>query len=146
VPLFHDTAVRDALRTRVQSLTPDAPRQWGTMAVDQMLWHVNESLCSALGEKNHELIKGAIPAPLLKFIVVNFPWPKGAPTYPGFVAGDRYDFAAELTRCLRLIDTFASRSIEGPWPDSPVFGPVNGRFVSRLQAKHLDHHLKQFGA
>jgi hypothetical protein len=27
-----------------------------------------------------------------------------------------------------------------------VFGPLTGREWSRLQAVHLDHHLKQFGA
>jgi len=117
------------------------------MTVDQMLWHVNAALCAALGQSKHEAVKPPpIPKPLFRFMVVNLPWPKGAPTHPDFVAGQRYDFEAEKARCLELIDTFAKRSVDSPWPDSPIFGPVTGSFMTRVQAKHIDHHLKQFGA
>jgi hypothetical protein len=43
-------------------------------------------------------------------------------------------------------DTFCRKPIDAPWPELPSFGRVTGRFQSRLQAKHLDHHLKQFSA
>jgi hypothetical protein len=33
---------------------------------------------------------------------------------------------------------------EGGWGRA-VFGRLSGREWSRLQARHLDHHLKQFG-
>jgi hypothetical protein len=36
--------------------------------------------------------------------------------------------------------------MESAWPESPIFGRVTGKFNSRLQAKHVDHHLRQFGA
>ncbi len=147
MPAFHDPIVHDRLRARLEALTPDAPRQWGQMSVDQMLWHVNESLRSALGQAQHKPKKPPpIPRAMFRFIVLNLPWPKGAPTHPECVAGRRYNFSEEKAQALQLIDAFASRSIDGPWADSPVFGPVKGRFVSRLQAKHLDHHLRQFGA
>jgi hypothetical protein len=35
--------------------------------------------------------------------------------------------------------------IEGAWPRHHMFGKITGREVSRLHAKHLDHHLRQFG-
>jgi hypothetical protein len=43
------------------ALRPDSPRRWGRMSVGQML----------------------CPRPLMKFIVINLPWPKGAPTQFG---------------------------------------------------------------
>ena len=146
MPFFHDSTVRKSLRARVESLMPDSPRRWGKMTVDQMLWHVNEALSVAIGEVTVPPQPRNMPAPLLKFLVLNVPWPKSAPTHPSFVAGQRHDFASEKARLLRLVDAFCGKSIESSWPDSPTFGPVDGRFMSRLQAKHLDHHLKQFNA
>ena len=52
---------------------------------------------------------------------------------------------AERTRCLQLIDKVASRGLHSDWPDHPVFGRMTGEQVSRLHAKHLNHHLMQFG-
>ena len=57
----------------------------------------------------------------------------------------RSDFAAEQARCLRLIDKMAATDIDGEWPTHPMLGRVSGVDLSRLQAKHLDHHLTQFG-
>ena len=50
----------------------------------------------------------------------------------------------EHRRCLALIDEFTSRPIDGPWPVSDTLGRMSGRDWSRLEAKHLDHHLRQF--
>ena len=49
--VLHDPPVRTAIRSRVQALTPDAPRRWGKMTVDQMLWHVNTAMEMAIGSK-----------------------------------------------------------------------------------------------
>jgi hypothetical protein len=92
-------------------------------------------------------MKMPMPGPLFRFVAVNFPWPKSSPTHPGLsVLGERCDFAGEKARCLTLLEEFAGKRMESAWPDSPIFGRVTGKFNSRLQAKHVDHHLKQFGA
>jgi hypothetical protein len=57
----------------------------------------------------------------------------------------RSDFTAERRRCLQLVDEVASRELHSDWPDHPVFGRMTGEQVSRLHAKHLNHHLTQFG-
>jgi hypothetical protein len=36
--------------------------------------------------------------------------------------------------------------MDDPWPTSGILGGMTGREWSRLEAKHLDHHLKQFSA
>lgn len=145
-PLLHDPAVRDACRARIASLTPSSPRRWGKMTVDQMLWHCNAGMDVTLGHTKPEPVKVPLPRPIMKFLVLNLPWPKGAPTHPDWVAGDRYDFAAEQARALRLIDELTSKGLDWDgWGASPAFGPMNGAECSRLQAKHWDHHLRQFG-
>ena len=57
-------------------------RRWGKMSVAQMLWHVNEAMEGALGRIQMDATKPPIPLPrpVLKFLVLNAPWGKGAPT------------------------------------------------------------------
>ena len=45
----------------------------------------------------------------------------------------------------QMLDRFAARPMDVPWPEAANF-PMTGRHWSRLQFKHLDHHLKPFGA
>jgi hypothetical protein len=145
--LLHDPAVRQALRSRVEALGPDSIRRWGKMSIDQMLWHINQSFEQALGRVGSQPVKEPLPAALMRIVVLNVPWPKGSPTAPELVAdGARHDFDVERARCLELIEAFAAKRIDDSWPISGSFGRMTGRDWSRLQAKHLDHHLRQFSA
>lgn len=145
MPPLHDPTVRDAMRARVRQLSPNTARKWGKMSVDQMLRHISVVLAATLGQTQPAELKPPLPKPLMKFMVLNVPWPKGAPTHPDFVVGERSDFEAERQRALNLIEQFTSKPMDATdWPPSPIFGKMSGRESSRLQAKHLDHHLKQF--
>jgi hypothetical protein len=144
-PRLHDPAVRDSIRARLQKLGPDAQRQWGKMTVDQMLWHCNEAMEAALGRTDLRPMKMPLPKPIIRFMVMNLPWMKGAPTHPDFIAGQRYDFLAEKERAIALLDELTTKRVDAPdWGRSPM-GKLPGEDHSRLQAKHLDHHLRQFG-
>jgi hypothetical protein len=116
------------------------------MTADQMLRHVNIALDVALGHTTYPAMKMPVPGPLFRFFAYNFPMPKGAPTHPDFIVSERCDFGAEQARCVSLLDEFARTRIDGDWPQSPIFGRVTGKFNSHVQAKHVDHHLRQFGA
>jgi hypothetical protein len=116
------------------------------MSVGQMLWHVNQFLGASIGETTLVAQKTPIPAPIMKFFLIYMPWPKSAPTNRSAVATTEHDVDAERARCRELIAKFTSRPVEGEWPVDPSFGPVSGKFASKLQAKHLDHHFRQFGA
>ncbi len=144
-PLLHDPAVRDAVRGRILTLRSDSPRKWGKMSVDQMLWHCSQSMGQALGQVPSTLVRVPVPRSMMKFFVLNMPWPKGAPTAPELTAIKRYSFDTEHARCLQFLDAFTTKGIDAhDWGSSPAFGPLNGTEWSRLQAKHLDHHLRQF--
>jgi len=146
MPLLHDSQTREGLRSRIERIQPTAVRQWGKMTPDQMLKHLNIALSVCLGQMSFAPMKMPLPGPLFRFFAANFPFPKGAPTHPDYCVGERYDISAEKARCLTLIEEFARKPIDSPWPESPVFGKVTGKFNSRVQAKHIDHHLRQFGA
>ena len=142
----HDATHRASLEARIRSLRPDAARRWGKMTLDQMLWHVNVGLSVALGETTIPTQRPPLPRPLMKFLVLNMPWMKGAPTSPIFVTTSRYDVEAERARCLQLLGRLANQPLDGPPIMHPIFGTMSGTDVSRLHAKHLDHHLRQFNA
>ena len=142
---IHDSTYKAEIERRLGKLRSDSTGRWGKMSVGQMLWHVNEALDAALGHVQLPPVKLPVPKALVKFLVMNMPWGKGAPTYPQWVARKECDFASEKERCLRLVDQLARRPLEGDWPASPMLGRMRGHEVTRLQAKHLDHHLKQFG-
>ncbi len=112
-----------------------------------MLWHVNTALEIALGKREAARFRGPpLPASLLKFFVFNLPWPKGVPTGPDLVASTPHNFAVERPRTLELISALAATPLEDLRARHPLFGIMPGRDWSRLMAKHLDHHLRQFGA
>ena len=145
-PMLHDPAVRTALEARLTAIRPDSPRQWGRMSVGQMLWHVNQFLAASIGEASLAVQKSPMPAPVMKFFLLYMPWPKSAPTNKSAVAGEDHDVEDERARCRELIARFVSRPIDGAWPVDPSFGPVSGMFASKLHARHLDHHFRQFNA
>ena len=142
---LHDTTVRTTLEARLRALRADMTPRWGKMSVDQMLWHVNQAMATSLGRVEAPPDKAPLPRPVMKFLVLNLPWVKNAPTNTSFVARARHDFEAERARCLELIKAVGDRPVAGVWQRHPMFGSMTGREVSRLQAKHLDHHFKQFG-
>jgi len=114
------------------------------MSVGQMLWHCNQVLKTSLRDIQVVPRRPPFPVPMLKFMLYRMPWPHGAPTAPEYMAGVPRDFEAERKQCLDLMDRFLARKMEeGDWGRA-VFGEISGREWSCLQARHLDHHLKQF--
>lgn len=144
--LLHDPAVSSDIRARIARLTPQSERRWGKMSVDQMLWHVNQALANGLGHYAPKEVRIPLPKAMMRFAVLKMPWGHGAKTVAEMKAVATYSFDAERDRCLALIDEFIARDIDAPnWGRSAVLGDLSGRHWSELQAKHLYHHLKQFG-
>jgi len=145
--MLHDRDDRERIVARVRSLRPDSARLWGTMTVDQALWHVNQGMRNGLGELRLELTPGPpMPRALFKWLALRVPWPRGARTAPAFVARGAYDFEEQRTALLNSVEVLAGRALGGPWPPHTGFGKMSGTDWSRLMHKHLDHHLRQFGA
>ncbi len=142
---LHDAGPRQALLDRIETLRPDSQRQWGTMSADQMLHHLNAALEMTLGRLQAKPKPVPMPKALFKLLVINMPWPKGAPTAPELLARDRYDFEAERRRLRELVAEIGNKPVHGHWTNHPVFGPMTGRECTKLQHKHINHHLKQFG-
>jgi hypothetical protein len=143
--LLHDPETHASIRKRVESLRADTPRQWGKMTIDQMLWHVNVSMREAVGEYKPDLKPLPIPKALFRWAVLAIPWGRGARTRPDMYARSTYDFSTQRAECLMLIDRIVAKPLSAIWPESASMGKMTGKHWSRLTAKHLDHHLRQFG-
>jgi hypothetical protein len=140
-------ADRNDVLARLGRLQAGPPR-WGRMSTDQMLCHVAEALRMALGElslpsSNKPLFRTRV----VKYLIFSvFPFPKSAPTAPGLVATATLGFDAERARVVALVGRFAGLPDSGPGPEHPLFGPLSWPEWGQSQHKHLDHHLRQFGA
>jgi len=58
--------------------------------------------------------------------------------------GERYDFAKEKQSCLSMLERFLAKPMSDRWPRTANFA-MTGTHWSKLQYKHLNHHLEQFG-
>lgn len=147
MPRLHDAATRTSILARIAKLSPGSARLWGKMSPDQMLWHCAEAIDVALGHKPYEPMKGPpLPAALMRMLILHMPWPKGKlDTAPQFVARQTYDFESEKARLVRLLDELAAKPPSAPSAPHPLLGNADMEFQTRLHAKHLHHHLTQFG-
>jgi hypothetical protein len=143
---LHDPQVHASIRTRIESLRVDTPRRWGKMSIDQMLWHVNVSMREAVGEYTPVLKPMPVPKAVLRWAIINLPWGRGAPTRPDMYAISTHQFEEQKGECLALIDRIVARPLSAEWPNSASMGRMTGKHWSQLTAKHLDHHLRQFGS
>lgn len=142
----------DALRRRMGSLRPDSRPLWGTMDAERMLLHVANGLEQALGERPDDYRGNFLMRSFAKWLVVRVlpRMPHGAPTSPAMLA-ERDDsrpssFEADRARVLALLERNADRPARQPFADHPAFGPLSHEERGILTWKHVDHHLRQFGA
>lgn len=146
--IFDPGAYRTLL-ARVESLTPQSPRQWGKMSVAQMLEHTARALEMAAGKRpTKQLLLGKLIGwAFRKDFVGPEPFGKNGPTGPDFVVRDEPDFAEVKARVTGLLGELHAQGERGC--DGRIhgfFGRMSGAEWGVTQHKHLDHHLRQFGA
>jgi hypothetical protein len=140
---------RKEILDRLDRLQPRAVRQWGKMEPAQMLAHCTAALEVAAGDTpRRQTLIGKLLAPFVKAKVLGEePMMKNAPTDPSFVIGDQRDFEKEKARLAARLARFGEA---GPAAASgrvhSFFGRLAGDEWGVLMYKHLDHHLRQFGA
>ncbi|MBK8096445.1 MAG: DUF1569 domain-containing protein [Planctomycetes bacterium] len=142
-------ADRQRLLDRIAALRPDSSRQWGKMTIGQMLAHCQQPLRVALGELQlkRSLIGSLFGKLAKKKLLAAAPWQPGMPTAPQFRITDARDFARERDQLVALVrrlgDGGPAALTKAP---HPFFGPMTVAEWDALQWRHLDHHLRQFGA
>ena len=138
------------LTARINSLKPDSVAVWGKMNVAQMLAHCNVTYEMVFENKHPK--PNAIMRFILKFFVKQIvvgdkPYKKSSRTAPAFLIVDERNFEKEKNRLMSYIEkTQELGEIYFEGKESNSFGVLNKIEWNNMFYKHLDHHLKQFGA
>jgi hypothetical protein len=147
---FFEPSDRREILDRLDGLRPDAARLWGKMDAAQMCAHCAIALEVAAGDvpKTQAFI-GKVLAPFVKKKILHGtePLSRNSPTDPTFVVSDARDFARERTRLVAIAKRFGEEGASAS--DGRIhsfFGSLKGDEWGVLMYKHLDHHLRQFGA
>jgi hypothetical protein len=145
-----EKSTAEEVKARVAKLRPDSQRQWGKMNAAQAMAHCSASLQSAAGEIKPpraligRLIGGWVKS---KAIPNEEPLRKNSPTMKELVVADQRDLEAEERKLNGLIDRFAAAGPQGcTTHPHAFFGSLTPDEWAILMYKHLDHHLRQFGA
>jgi hypothetical protein len=142
------TADNDEFIKRIDKLTPSTPALWGKMHVSQMLAHCQAPLHLALGDlKLKRTFVGFLFGKMAKKKLLNdAPLKKNLPTFKEAVIKGRRNFDDEKKFLKLLIKRMKMTGPAGLAEDPhPFFGKLSPREWDRLNTKHLDHHLRQFG-
>ena len=143
-----DKAGNAGIISRVNKLSADAKPLWGTMSVSQMLAHCQPPLRTAFGEHKSKrglvsyLFGGMVKKKLMKD---DTPFDRNLPTDPTFVVKDDKNFEEEKDKLVGLIKRFTQGPSAIAKDPHPFFGKMSPEEWDKLQWKHLDHHLRQFG-
>jgi hypothetical protein len=147
--LFESGCV-DEVQQRLSRLGPDQARQWGTMSAAQMLAHCSLGLEMAAGEiRPPRALIGRVLGPVIKPMAFreSEPMRRNSPTSKELVVKDDRDFETERRRLSGLIDGFVAAGPGGCTAHPHAFfGALTPDEWAVLMYKHLDHHLRQFGA
>ena len=145
-----DPATANEVKTRLATLQPDSPRQWGTMTPPQAMAHCSASIEMALGDFHPpRKFIGRLLGPLIKPLALrdDQPMRKNSPTIDEVIVHDDRNLEVERTRLRNVIDrlTATGPSACTTHPHA-FFGPLTPDQWSILMYKHLDHHLRQFAS
>ena len=135
--------------SRIDLLQPTSTRQWGKMDVAQMMAHCSAGLDMASGRLNlPRILIGRLIGGFVKPIFTNEkPFSRNSPTDKKLVFADERDFSREKEQLKIKVRQFHDGGEAGcTRHPHPFFGSFEPQEWSRGMYKHLDHHLRQFGA
>ena len=150
LPNIFTTEISEQIIDRINSLTPDTQALWGKMNVAQMLAHCNVTYEMVYESKHPKpnFFMGLILKTLVKSKVTSeVPYTQSLRTAPAFTITDSKDFEAERTRLIgyiRKTQELGEAHFDGK--ESLSFGKLSKEEWNNMFYKHLDHHLRQFGA
>jgi len=145
-----NTSHNNEIIDRINSLSNQSQAQWGKMNVSQMLSHCQMPLNVAYGEL--KLKRGFISILLGSTFRKSMtkderPFNRSLPTDKAFVMVEQFEFEKEKNKLIALVKKFEQLGPNGITKDThPFFGKMTPNEWDIIQWKHLDHHLRQFGA
>jgi len=144
-----DKETLSEITNRFGNLDNQTNPKWGKMKASQMVKHCQISFEVLNGtvkmETKVSFIKKIIFSMMKPLMYNDKPWRKNVPTPKEFIISGEVNFTNERETLLNLIHDFHKRKNQSEWPKHPVFGKFTGEQYGKMNYKHLDHHLSQFG-
>jgi hypothetical protein len=138
------------VKQRLSRLRSDSQRRWGKMSPAQALAHCSAGVEWAVGDRiPPRMFVGRLIGRMVKRLALqnDEPMRRNSPTAPDLVVQDERDLETERERLSRLIDRFAAAGPKGCTAHPHAFFErLTPEEWATLTYKHLDHHLRQFGA
>lgn len=144
-----DRGCRDRFVARIESLRPDSTRAWGKMSVEQTMSHCSLALEAATGDAK---LARPLPARMIGWMFKGWllgakPFVKNSPTHPQLTMPAAKTFEHEQARLIAALRKFCDAGPQSAARFEHAFvGKLTGEEWGLTQYKHLDHHLRQFGA
>jgi hypothetical protein len=140
----------ESIKNRIQNLKENNPRQWGRMNINEMLLHCIEALRAIIGEVTIPDQSNFLMRTIgKKFVLSDLKFPRNTPTSPKLVTTANTftseEFEQNKQTLLTYIDKLKNAS-ESQVTVHPAFGKMTKLQYGKMVYKHLDHHLRQFGA
>jgi hypothetical protein len=141
---------RKELIERLEALRPDAQPLWGRMNLEQMLSHLVQSGEMPFVESAPDR-STPVSRSLFKVLSLYFlPIPKNIKTSPELDQQQQgrppVGLEADKANVIASIELVGTMDVRGEYLAHPFFGKLSSVEWGRLGYKHIDHHLRQFGA
>ncbi|CAN5591901.1 hypothetical protein BH10BAC5_BH10BAC5_07150 [soil metagenome] len=143
-----DAAENSAMINRINKLSADSKPLWGKLTVSQMLKHSEIGIRIAQGEiKLKRKFIGLLFGKFAKrSLMSDKPFGKNLPTDKTFLKFDDSSFEEAKQSLIDTLKMFQNKGENGITKEThPFFGELTTSEWDKLQYKHLDHHLRQFG-
>ena len=146
----------DELISRLEGLTPDSARQWGTLTPGEMLCHLADAFRTMLGERPVNSALSGVSLTITKWVArhlvkwvalhTSLPWPHGMPTSPTLDPKRDGTKPSEFERDRKEVIDLIRRFVAGDtrYGQHPAFGPMTTSEWLLWGYGHVDHHLRQF--
>lgn len=145
-----DAISTEEIGTRVARLGSRNERQWGRMDLPQALAHCSAGFKLASGEiRPPRAFMGRLLGWAIKPMALrdDAPMRPDSPTAKELVVLDQRDLETERTRLLAAMNQFTASGPAGcTTHPHPFFGRLTPAEWAIQMYKHVDHHLRQFGA
>lgn len=144
-----DTETYQEIIDRIEKLNENSTPNWGEMSVGQMLTHCQKPLEVANGTLQLNTKIGFFKKLVMKafkpLMYNDKSWQKNLGTVQEFKITELKTFQEEKEKLVKTITAFSNKKDTNNWPEHPFFGTFNTEQWGKMQYKHLNHHLTQFG-
>jgi hypothetical protein len=142
-----NTTDRSEIIQRISQINENSEALWGKMTAAQMLVHCQAPIKVGIGELklSSNLIFMILGPIIKKKLMKEEPFEKHLPTHKNFIV--KYDpvLEAERQKLIDLVNQLNEKK-DQLVSKHPIFGKMDAAHWDALNWKHLDHHLRQFGA